>query len=108
VIGVACPECGAEFRRRARMRPVVQADGTLKEMVGNVLKPRRTHSEADTLAKWKSIYFASRAVGRTFRAAYSFFAHTHHYWPPRTLPLMPKSEIDWYRLVRDVPKEDLQ
>lgn len=89
------------------MRPVVQHDGTLKEMYGNVLTPRRVRSGADTLANWRSIYFGSRAVGRTFRAAYAFFAHTHHYWPPRTLPLMPKAEIDWYRLVRDVPKENL-
>lgn len=105
-----CPGCGFAVGPRWKpSRPVVQSNGTLVELYGDVYKPRITRMLPDTAKLWKSMYYRAlkSKTGMTFRAAESLFVHEHHHWPPRNLPLMPKGDLGWYRRVRDTPKEEL-
>jgi hypothetical protein len=83
---------------------VVQSNGTLKPMHGDILKPRRVKKEANTADLWKRMYFRAKQSknGMTFRQAEALFMREHGYWPPRDLPMMPNSESGWGRRVRDV------
>jgi superfamily II DNA or RNA helicase len=103
--GRACPFCGFEAHKKSRV--VVQVDGTLKQVEGDVYKPRRVKLEKDTEALWKGIYFSQKRCGRTFRAAEAWFFQKYHYWPPRDLPFMPKNGSDWWRKIKDVPAAEL-
>lgn len=105
-----CPTCGWAVPPRWRYgRPVVQRDGTLTVLEGAIYKPRVIQERPDTAKLWKQMYYrALRSKnGMTFRQAEALFVHEFHHWPPRTLPLMPRSEISWFRKVRDVPREEL-
>lgn len=123
-----CPKCRAvqiwkspkcqfcDFEAKPGMkfsRPVVQSDGTLREMSGDVFRKRPVYAQPSGPAKWKQVYFNSLKpgavkVGRTFRQAAVMFAGENNWqWPNRKWPYMPISEIDWYRRVIDVPQEDL-
>ena len=107
MIGRKCPGCGHESEPTLRVRPVLQSDGTLTELTGPIHKPRVPREHPDTVQKWTTIYYRMRNAKKTFRQAYSFFAHEHYYWPPRTLPLMPKTPRGWHRLISEVKDEDL-
>ena len=44
----------------------------------------------------------------TFSQAAAMYAQENNWgWPPRDLPLMPTDPLDWYRRVKDVPRERL-
>ncbi len=105
--GKTCPYCGFEAHKSSRL--VVQVDGTLKPVHGDVHKPRRRKLLNDTADKWTKMYH--RAKGRkwsgTFKQAEAMFFYENHYWPPRNLPLMPRDSGDWYRKVAKVPSENL-
>jgi superfamily II DNA or RNA helicase len=105
--GPVCPQCGFESSKRSRM--VMQMDGTLREHVGDIHKPRVERLKPDTETLWKSCYYRARnsKTRMTFNQARGLFFHEHHYYPPSDLPLMPKSEADWYRAVADVPRDRL-
>lgn len=105
--GPKCPSCGYISHKRSRL--VIQIDGTLKEVVGEIYKPRRVAMKPDTQKKWESMYYRARSKkwNATFRQAEAMFFRENWYWPPRTLPLMPKDPVDWSRKVIDVPKERL-
>ena len=103
-----CPRCGHEMDFRRRSRPVIQAGGELVEHPGNVFHKRRVEVRADTRAKWKSYYFRARNGNMTFSQAAGLFFHENGYYPPRTLPLMPVGEMDWYLPVRNVPFDRLR
>jgi superfamily II DNA or RNA helicase len=110
--GPVCQFCGWTAKAGQKWsRPVVQMDGTLREMVGDVFRPHRTYAQANGPALWKRMYFRSlqpKAKGRTFRAAAALFAQENHWsWPDRRWPLMPRTELDFYRSVRDVPQDEL-
>lgn len=104
--GPACMECG--HRADARSRMVVQADGALKEMKGDIYKPRRTYRQSDAESKWKRYYFRGRNKNMTFNQAAALFA-MENFWqhPPRNMPLMPRDDLDWFRGIADVPRERL-
>ena len=104
--GRECPVCGHVAHRKSRC--VVQIDGTLRPVQGDILRPRRVRIEADTAELWQSMYYRMRRAGKTFRQAEAYFCHLHHYWPPRNMPLMPTRAIDWYQPIADVPSEALQ
>jgi len=104
-----CP-CGFEIKNFVRSRPVVQTDGTLREMRGEIFKPRRVSKAPNGPAKWKSMYYRSKTDkgSRTFRAAAALFAQENNWgWPDPTWPLMPTQPLDWFRLVASVPMEEL-
>lgn len=106
--GPRCKECGHESSRRSRM--VVQANGELKEAEGAIYKPHFVREKPDTRQLWESMYNRAKRSrnSMTFRQAVGLFVHENHYWPPKTLPLMPKREGDWFRAVKDIPTSELQ
>ncbi|OHB80880.1 MAG: hypothetical protein A2W31_11535 [Planctomycetes bacterium RBG_16_64_10] len=105
--GRTCTNCGYMAVKKSRV--VIQKDGTLKEMTGDIYKPRYTKREANTADLWKQMYFRARSQkwAATFRQAEAMFVVENHYWPPRDLPLMPKDPADMWRKVADVPREAL-
>lgn len=108
LFGWRCP-CGWESKPGLRSRPVIQADGSLLEMRGDIFKPRRTESRGDTVKIWTKVYYRARNSkrGMTFKQAETLFVRENGYWPPHTLPMMPVRELDWYLKVSDVPRERL-
>jgi hypothetical protein len=92
-----------------RARMVVQVDGTLKKVSGDVYKPRREAMKPDTQQLWERIYYRARSQkwNATFRQAQAMFFRENHYWPPKTLRFMPKEGGDFFRKVSAVPKEAL-
>lgn len=105
--GSKCPACGFEAHRRARM--VVQIDGSLKEVKGEIYKARVQKQFPNTQQLWTQIHWRARSKkwNATFKAAEALFFHENHYWPPHTLAFMPKDPTDWYKKVNEVPKEAL-
>jgi ATP-dependent helicase IRC3 len=105
--GKKCPFCGCELHKSART--VVQVNGDLKRVNGEVHKPRRVKLEKDTAQKWSRMYYRAKSVkwNATFKQAEAMFFREEHYWPPHNLPLMPKEPGDWFRRVANVPHENL-
>lgn len=115
---IVCPKCGAVRLRgpkcvtcgheaSAKMRPVLQTDGTLRMMRGDIYKNPKTDLRTTTEKEWQSIYWPFRKSDKTFSQAYGYFIHQHGYAPPKTLPLMPKSSVDWHAKIADVPYSEL-
>jgi DNA repair protein RadD len=106
-LGRVCANCKREIDGKRRSRPVLQSNGRLIHVSGSVVKPRATTRLPDTADRWEKIYHGSMKRERTFRQAYGWFKKKYGYEPPRNLKFMPKREVDWFRLVKDVPKGDL-
>ncbi len=103
-----CAFCGYEGQKRCRA--VLQADGQLREMVGEVFKPRRITKRKDGPKLWERMYWRSKTEKgrRTFKAAAALFAMENDYgWPDPTWPFMPTNPMDWYRDVSIVPMDRL-
>lgn len=114
---IQCPKCGfirtwgpecwrCHYVCRTRSRMVLETDGTLSEVKGDIYKARRVASNTELVeAKWTSVVaraFRSKK-GMTFLQAEALFAYENNwYWPPRGLPYQPAREIDWFRKVSDV------
>lgn len=105
--GPTCPACGYTAHKRSRL--VIQVDGTLKKIEGEIYKPRREKLKPNTEQLWERMYYRARSDkwNATFRQAAAMFFRENYYWPPKTLRLMPKDSGDWFRKVKDVPKESL-
>lgn len=105
--GPKCLQCGHACERKSRV--VVQANGDLKEIEGEIYKPRRIKQEPDTEQIWTQCYMRAKNSknGMTFRQAEGLFFYENHYYPPRDLPFMPTHDADWFRKVKDVPASDL-
>jgi superfamily II DNA or RNA helicase len=105
--GDTCRQCGHKTTRKSRV--VVQATGELKEVEGEIYKPRRVKELPDTEKIWRQCYMRAKNSknGMTFRQAEGLFFYENHYYPPRNLPFMPVHEADWFRKVKDVPVHDL-
>lgn len=104
-----CP-CGWALLAGRKARPVVQADGSLLMLEGDVFRPRRIAKPPRAEELWERMYHRAKSpkYDATFRAAYSLFARENDWtWLPQDLPLMPKDPEDWYRKVADVPLERL-
>jgi superfamily II DNA or RNA helicase len=102
--------CGHTLDPRRKSRPVVMADGTIREVTGDYFRPRRTYARPDGAALWERMYWRSRTGKgrRTFRAAAALFAQENDWrWPDPTWPLMPTHQRDWYLSVDQVPMERL-
>jgi len=107
--GTSC-ECGATMPPK-KSRPVVMADGQLREMTGDCFRPRRICTKPDGERLWEKMYFRSRTAKgtRTFRAAMALFSHENNYaWPDPNWKYMPVHELDFYRLCSEVPRERLR
>jgi superfamily II DNA or RNA helicase len=109
IFGSKCP-CGRVIPLVMRSRAVIQADGELKQLGGRVYRPRRICGKANGPALWERMYYRSCTTKgkRSFRAAAALFAQENNWgWPDPSWPLMPKEPIDHFRLVSDVPRENL-
>jgi DNA repair protein RadD len=105
----AC-DCGHTPGPR-KSRAVVTMEGDLKEMSGDVFKPRRVSDRPEGPQVWKRMYYRSMTEkgSRTFRAAMALFAQENYFaWPDKRWPYMPVREEDFFRLCRDVPRERLR
>lgn len=105
--GDTCPACGYRYAKHARY--VIQSDGTLRLVEGRAYKPRQVRPRPDDARIWERIYWKTvKNGGRTAEQAYTYFALNNHWrWLPRTLPLMPRSEADFFIPLRDVPAHRL-
>uniref|UniRef100_A0A6M3LF51 Putative type III restriction enzyme n=1 Tax=viral metagenome TaxID=1070528 RepID=A0A6M3LF51_9ZZZZ len=105
--GIKCvnPACG--YVSPLKVRHVLQADGKLVDLTGDIFRPRRTARKHDTEWKWEQCYFRCRAKSMTFRQAYGLFYYENRYFPPRDLPRMPINDLDWFRKVDRVGEESL-
>jgi superfamily II DNA or RNA helicase len=105
-----CKFCGFVCSPQKKARYVVQHDGTLKVRESDVFRPRRVYQGPNAAKLWERMYYRSRTEKgqRTFAAAACLFARENRFgWPARNLPLMPVEEMDYFRLVKDVPMERL-
>lgn len=121
-----CPDCAKIMTGKVcacgrvvppkKSRPVVMADGELREMTGDIYRPRHIYKHANGPSIWAKMYFRSRnGKGiRTFRAAMALFAreamerNCGFAYPDPMWPLMPIDEHDRFLLVPDVPRERLR
>lgn len=106
--GPECFACG--FRHTTKSRMVIQQNGRLVRMDGDIYRERPVSNTPQVEKDWKSVYYRLRNSKRdfTFKQALGLFAKEHHgQYPPRDLPLMPLSDQDWYRRIKDVPYSDL-
>lgn len=103
--GAVCHKCGQTSSRKSRT--IIQHDGQLREVTGDILKPRRVARKANTEDKWRSMYHRMKRAGKTFRQAEGLFFRENFYYPPRDIALMPKNDIDFYSVIRDVPASQL-
>ena len=100
--GRRCDECGHVTRTRSRF--VVQSDGKLKEMQGDIYKPRRLSKKPSDIRKWERTYIRCWRGNCTFSQAAALFARENFYAYPRPeWPMMPTRDEDEFRLVKNVP-----
>lgn len=117
---IVCPECGSVrasgpvctacgHRTERKSRRVMQLDGSLIEHEGDIFRPRKVKEVSNTLKLWEGVYWRAKKSpkGMTFNQAYALFYQDYDYWPPRSLPMMPRLDSDWHRKVRDVPYPSL-
>lgn len=105
--GRECPECG--FIPHKKSRVVIQVDGTLKEVVGEIYKPRVEKLKPNTQQLWERMYYRAKSVkwNATFNQARAKFFLENYYWPPKNLKLMPIKPNAWFHKVREVPWDEL-
>ena len=119
-----CQYCGFEIPTGKPCRPIVHADGTLTEVNAEPVKQWKIKAMPTNEKTWAGLYWnaAKRKGGEvTFNQLYQQFGYKtaveagsktkpafwHTYYPPRTLPLMPKSANDWHRTINEVTIERL-
>jgi hypothetical protein len=104
-----CP-CGYEFEGKKASRPVVSADGSLKQMTGDIYKARRVSQRHSDAADWDRMLWRAKSKkwNATFKQAEAMFAYEHDgFWPSHDLPGMPTDPLDFFRRVNDVPMSRL-
>jgi len=104
-----CP-CGFVLDIKQRSRPVVQADGSLIEMRGEIFKPIKYADPVEQTQKdWQKMYYRAKNGNMTFRQAFALFAAEHNWrYPPLDIPLMPKMRVLDFSRVADVPRSELR
>jgi len=122
---VYCQYCGHEIAIGKPSRPILQADGTLKQVSGEPIEQWKIHKTPEARRIWEGLYWnAVKKHGGelTFDQLYQRFhyktavlagtpkrpAFWKAYYPPRDLPLMPRKRYDWRRMIYKVAKEDLR
>lgn len=104
-----CPSCGHRFDFTRRSRPVIQANGELVHYQGNVFTAKKVERRPDTLQHWEKVYWRAYRTGTmTFSQAAGLFYQDHHYFPPRSMALMPYTTAEWYLPVKKVPFQRLR
>lgn len=106
----SCPPaplgCGKSMQKKSRV--VIQLNGKLKEVTGDVLKKRPEKLKHDTQKKWDKLFNGSRRSkspnAMSFAQAAALFYRENYYYPPKTINNMPVNAWDWHKKIRDVPK----
>lgn len=106
--GDTCPVC--KYRHTTKSRPVLQKDGSLREMRGDIFRARRVLSPNQRITEeWCGRVKAVRKSQKptvqrmTFAQLEVSFARDHNWqYPPRDLPMMPVRDVDFFRPVKDV------
>lgn len=106
--GAACYACGYIHQNKGRM--VLQKDGSLREMKGDIFRVRRMLPEDERLKKeWRSrVKNTAKSAkptvrDRTFAQLEASFARDHNFqYPSHDWPMMPVNAADWFRPVREV------
>jgi uncharacterized C2H2 Zn-finger protein len=106
--GPRCPRCG--FAYPGHKRIIVEATGRLREVHGDIYKPRKIAEPRPELeSKWISCVFRCKRTGKTFRQAKGLFMHENGYMEPGPdYPYQPLHPSDWYEKVADVPNNRLK
>jgi hypothetical protein len=87
---------------------VVQIDGTLRPVEGDIYKPHSISTAPNAAQIFDTVYRRAYYSGMTFRQAETLFALENNWqYPPRTVPLIPREPGDWWRKVCEVPTESL-
>lgn len=106
--GRYCAACGHDMNGQRKTRMVVQSDGQLKPMEGDVYREKAVDQRPEAEKKWTQTYYRARNAGFTFNQARGLYQHENYgLLPPPTASLMPKRETDWFRKVADIPRSEL-
>lgn len=106
--GPKCWSCGYEHTTKSRL--VLQKNGSLREMKGDIFRKRIVLEPSVKLEKeWTSRVNAVRRSQKetvkdmTYAQLEVSFARDHNWrYAPRTLPEMPVDPVDWFRPVKEV------
>ena len=113
------PECGeavpgVQHVSALRRRVILQTDGELKPMDGDIYRPRRVVRFPGVDEEWQRMYWRGMSrcrkgdKGATFLALEALFAYENSWqFPPHDLPFMPRERADWFRPVDEVPRDRL-
>ena len=112
-VGPKCNQCG--YQSTAKTRPVLQSDGSLKEMKNDTFRERRRLSKSEkVVSDWCGRIHGVRKSKKdsvktmTFAQVQARFAQDNNWqYPPKDLPMMPMFDADWFRPVQSVPLERL-
>jgi superfamily II DNA or RNA helicase len=90
-------------------RPVVTTDEKLIELTGDIFRPVRIDQTPIGVKHWKQTYWRCKRAKLTFRQAIGLYARENGgAYPDPTWPLMPREEMDCYRLIADVAMDRLR
>lgn len=106
MLSVRCV-CGFVLNPKAKSRPVVQENGELVLMRGDIFKPRKTEMRDDTAALYAKCFYRMKHGNKTFQQAIGLFYQENGYFPPTNLPWMPKNPEDLRRKIAEVPLENI-
>jgi superfamily II DNA or RNA helicase len=99
--GVVCPGCNFAYEGRKRM--VIETNGRLRAVHGDIFKPRRVSKEPTLEDDWKRCVYRARNADRTMTQARAIFRHEHAGMDPSDdWMLIPRRPADWYRKARDL------
>lgn len=113
LMGPKCQNCG--HQSTAKTRPVLQADGSLREMKNDTFRQRRRmpmtdKARSDWVGRVNGVRRSKKETVKrmTFAQVQVRFAQDHDWqYPPKDLPMMPINDADWFRAVQSVPLERL-
>lgn len=118
---IVCEKCGAvrthgpqchscKYMSKRSVRQIIQADGSLQAVRGDVFKPRRVSTDPAEVKAWKACYFRCKnaKTRMTFTQAGALFARENGgRWPDPSWPYMPKDAASIRRAIKDVPSTEL-
>lgn len=106
--GPKCWNCG--FEHITKSRRVLQKDGSLKHMNGDIYRRRRYLTDGEKIrSEWRARVKAIRrskkptVMNMTFAQLDATFARDHNWqFAPRDIPGMPVHDSDWFRPIAEV------